>query len=106
MAPPSLPERLLAWVLGPGPWTESILGDLHEEHAQIARVNRRRAAFWYCRQALRLGVRAAVRPMRRERRAPQLPSPRGDSPMRTLVFDARYAVRSMIKGRRRQPSSC
>ena len=31
MAPPSLPERLLAWVLGPGPWTESILGDLHED---------------------------------------------------------------------------
>ena len=54
--PPRLAERLLAMALGGGEWSETILGDLHEEHAARAGSSRSRAAFWYCRQACRLGA--------------------------------------------------
>ena len=36
--PPRLAEQLLAAALGDGEWSESILGDLFEEHASRADV--------------------------------------------------------------------
>ena len=41
--PPSFPERILSAILGTDPWTESIVGDLHEEYARLAAASRRLA---------------------------------------------------------------
>jgi putative ABC transport system permease protein len=104
--PPAFPERLLAAMLGADAWTESILGDLHEEYARLATASRRlskpRADLWYCLQALALGGRSTVaRAARRlspsKRTLPATPSTRGDSVMRTLALEARYAARTLWK---------
>ena len=103
-APPGLAERVLAMALGDGEWSDTILGDLHEEHAARARASRSRAAFWYCQQACRLATRGIAarfrrtRPWRARRDLPSLPPrPAGDTLMRTLVLEARYAIRSILK---------
>ena len=44
-APPRVAERLLSATLGAG-WAETILGDLHEEHARRAAVSRFAASVW------------------------------------------------------------
>jgi putative ABC transport system permease protein len=98
-APPRLAERLLAATLEPG-WAETILGDLHEEHARRAAGGRFTAAIWYGAQALRLlsryGPRAVWRRIHVER--PRASStPRGDSLMRTLGLDVKYALRSNLQ---------
>ena len=66
LVPPRLAERLLAMALGDGEWSETILGDLHEEHAARAGASRSRAAFWYCRQACRLGATGIAARIRRK----------------------------------------
>ena len=90
--------------LGDGEWSETILGDLHEEHAARAGSSRSRAAFWYCRQACRLGATGIAarirrnRPSRVRRDLPSLPpQTAGDSLMRTLGLESRYALRSILK---------
>jgi putative ABC transport system permease protein len=97
--PPRVAERLLSATLEAG-WAETILGDLHEEHARRAAANRLAAAAWYSTQALRLasrfGARALWRCLRFERR-PAAPAPRGDSLMRTLGLDVKYAFRSNLQ---------
>jgi putative ABC transport system permease protein len=100
--PPPLAERLLAALLGPGDWADSIAGDLHEEHAARRRqTGRVAAALWYWAQAVRIGVRkvstraaAAVRP----NDIPEmLPTTHGDSLMRTIGLETRHALRAMFK---------
>jgi putative ABC transport system permease protein len=99
--PPAAAERLLARVLGAGDWTESVIGDLHEEHLRLARRSRLRAAAWYWALALRLSARGLTHRTRSTR--PQYivpagpPAPRGDSLMRTLGLETRHALRSIIK---------
>ena len=98
-APPRVAERLLSAALGAG-WAETILGDLHEEHARRAATSRFAASVWYSTQALRLasryGPRALWRRMHVERpRA--ISAPRGDSLMRTLGLDVKYALRSNLQ---------
>ena len=98
-APPRVAERLLSATLGAG-WAETILGDLHEEHARRAATGRFAASVWYSTQALRLasryGPRALWRRMHVERpRA--ISAPRGDSLMRTLGLDVKYALRSNLQ---------
>jgi putative ABC transport system permease protein len=103
--PPSFPEHLLSAILGPGPWAESILGDLDEEYSRLAsrsgRLARPRADVWYCRQALALGARSAgaraARLLSRPDPAPVTTPHRGDSIMRTLGLETRYALRSLWK---------
>jgi hypothetical protein len=53
-------ERLLSAALGAG-WAETILGDLHEEHARRAATSRFAASVWYSTQALRLASRYGPR---------------------------------------------
>ncbi len=102
--PPRLAERLLATALGDGEWSETILGDLHEEHAVRSGSSRSRASSWYWRQACRLSVAGIVARVRRRRESrqtrdlPSLPSrPPGDTLMRTLGLESRYAVRTILK---------
>ena len=104
--PPSFPEHLLSAILGPDSWTESILGDLHEEYARLASRSRRlarpRADLWYCLQALALGARCAggraYRRLSRSDSTPPINTPtRGDSVMRTLGLETRYALRTLWK---------
>ncbi len=103
MTPPRLATRLLAAALGRTEWTESILGDLHEEHAARRGRSRVSADAWYWLQAVRLGARGAARrahgavPSSRGA-VPSLPTPSpGDSLMRTLNLETRYALRSIRK---------
>jgi putative ABC transport system permease protein len=97
--PPRAAERLLSITLEPG-WAETILGDLHEEHARRAAKGRFAASIWYSTQALRLATRygppALWRRIRVERRR-AVSAPRGDSLMRTLGLDLRYALRSNLQ---------
>jgi putative ABC transport system permease protein len=98
-APPRLAERLLSATLA-AEWAETILGDLHEEHARRASASRLAASIWYSTQALRLasryGLRALWRVVRFERPGRASP-PRGDSLMRTLGLDLKYALRSNLQ---------
>ncbi len=97
--PPRVAERLLSTTLEPR-WAETILGDLHEEHARRAATSRFAASAWYSLQALRLasryGARALWRGIRVERQ-PAVSAPRGDSLMRTLGLDVKYALRSNLQ---------
>ena len=97
--PPTVAERLLSAMLE-AHWAETILGDLHEEHARRAAAGRFTAAIWYCTQALRLasryGPRAVWRCLHVER-PPAISAPRGDSLMRTLGLDVKYALRSNLQ---------
>src|SRR5688572_32113827 len=58
--PPRVAERLLSATLEPR-WAETILGDLHEEHARRATASRFAASVWYSLQALRLASRYGAR---------------------------------------------
>src|SRR5262249_42742374 len=98
--PPCLIERLLTIVL-PDDWTDSVLGDLHEEYARAAETSRLRADLWYVAEATRLIARCSARTAsRRLGPAPRVPTsevPRGDSAMRTIGLETRYAIRSLLK---------
>ena len=101
--PPRLAERLLGSVLGGGEWSESILGDLHEEHAVRAARSRPRAAVWYWTHAVRLATRGLTARGREASpassfiAAPVPPPHPGDSLMRTLGLEMRHAGRSILK---------
>ena len=101
--PPRLAERLLASVLGGDEWSESILGDLHEEHAVRAARSRPRAAAWYWTHAVRLSTRGMAARTRAALSSPSLLAPPvtpphpGDSLMRTLGLEVRHACRSILK---------
>src|SRR6185436_9581973 len=105
-APPAIAERLLVLLLGSGEWAESIAGDLHEEHARLVGLAvplaNVRAHAWYWLLALRLGLRAGARralPVHRRQPAglPAIPPVHGDSLMRTLGLETRYALRAVWK---------
>jgi putative ABC transport system permease protein len=101
--PPRLAERLLATALGRGEWTESVLGDLHEEYRNHASRSRLHASIWYWLQATRLAARGMAAHLRRAPRTPTYISPdvprqpSGDSLMRTLGIEIRHACRSILQ---------
>lgn len=103
--PPRVAEWLLSLLVGPGSARDVVLGDLHEEFARFASRRRRLghglAILWYWREAARIGARLAWRRLARHVARPaSLPGPlpyRGDSIMRTLLLDLRYAWRSLVK---------
>ena len=102
VTPPVRAEQLLAAALGDNEWSESILGDLHEEYASLAQRSPVRARIWYWLQALRLSARAGVGRARHARRShhysPATPSPAcGDSLMRTIGLETRHALRAIVK---------
>jgi putative ABC transport system permease protein len=73
-------RRLLSLVLGPSPKGRSILGDLEEEHAERATINRTEADRWFRREAVGVLLR---RP--------------GDSLMRRFTHDFVEAARALGK---------
>jgi hypothetical protein len=106
VSPPRIAERLLAAALGRSQRREDILGDLHEEHAALAREAPARAALWYWAQATRLFIRsAALRSSGRLRGGSSRRAMRsaakttGDSLMRTIGLEIRYAIRAIVKQR-------
>jgi putative ABC transport system permease protein len=100
MRPPRIAERIIAAVSGPSPWTETTLGDLSEEHA--ARSTRRGsmpADVWYWLQTISIVGGVVARGLSRAWRAVVVSLKTGDSPMRTLIAEFRFALRTL----RRQP---
>ena len=94
--PPLWAERLLAAALPDAGWRESVLGDLHEEHAFRARVSPRRARLWYAAQAVGLSARYRLRSRKKSKPWTSGPRKRGQT-MARLIADARFAVRGMWK---------
>jgi len=93
--PPSVLTRALLAVL-PSSRADEISGDLHEEFLLTARRSGvARARLWYAGQAARFGLHALGR-LARAPGDPHSPNP-GDSLMRSLMIDARHAVRTLWK---------
>ena len=80
--PPSFPERILSAILGTDSWTESIVGDLHEEYARLAAASRRLAKPRADVLVLPAGPRArcTLRGRSRVRRDCHAPTERSPSP--------------------------
>jgi putative ABC transport system permease protein len=97
--PPATAERLLTFVLGDNDWSESILGDLHEEYAAKADRSAITATVWYWIHVLRLGARGLARRATtpRSRVPAPVPPPPGDSLMRTLTLELRHSLRALLK---------
>ncbi|HUQ87655.1 MAG TPA: ABC transporter permease [Vicinamibacterales bacterium] len=89
----SHPPALAAWLVGRAVSDrrrEELLGDLEELfHQHYVKRGRREARRWYWRQA----ANAVIDVIRDRRRQPQPPA--GDSVMRTIIQDFRYALRSL-----------
>ena len=82
--PPRFAEDLLALALPDDGWGEAVLGDLHEEHAAIARERGARLArLWYVGQVSRLGARHLGR---------SLIGPRPDGPKSPRKFLFIYII--------------
>src|SRR5262249_24477783 len=86
-------ERLLALAL-PEAWRESVLGDLHEEHAKRARHAPRRARLWYATEAARLALRFALRPRKKAELGAHARRTKGET-MNRVLGDARFALRAL-----------
>jgi putative ABC transport system permease protein len=89
--PPWIAERLLTGALRNPRERDMVLGDLHEEW--LARHSSGEpAAWWYWRTAIAIALHALFRP------APtNHPSVSGDSIMLTLLMEAKFAIRGLLK---------
>src|SRR6186997_3228690 len=87
--PPRLALRLLSWRLDPE-WRDFVVGDLDEEFRARATASLPRARWWFWRQTLR----CLAAPPRSGRRGGLGP---GDSFMRTLAADVRYATHVLLR---------
>ena len=90
------PPRFAIWLLSMrlgDEWREFVVGDLEEEFATRSGDSRLAARGWFWWQTLRcLLAPPAVQPDTR-----QLKPTRGDSTMRTLIADVRYALRVLSR---------
>jgi len=90
------PPRLAIWLLSrrlPNEWCDFVVGDLQEEFATRNSDSRLAARGWFWWQTLRcLAAPLPARPRTR-----QLEPVRGDSAMRQLIADGRYALRVMSR---------
>jgi predicted permease len=91
---PRLAVRLLSWRL-PDEWRDFVLGDLEEEFRIRAAEAPAAARRWLWRQVLRCMIAPPQAPASRPH--PSYPSRRGDPFMRTLLADARHALRVFIR---------
>ncbi|HET7617019.1 MAG TPA: permease prefix domain 2-containing transporter [Vicinamibacterales bacterium] len=87
--PPRLAVRLLVLRL-PAEWRDFVLGDLEEEFRTRAAASPASARRWFWRQT----IRCLAAPPRDRAFTVSSVDPPGDSFMRTLVADIRYAVRT------------
>lgn len=97
--PPRLAEALLARTLRHETWRDTTLGDLREEWTTIRQsTSPARASLWYWREVGTLLI-DHVQHQRRARRRARLahPVPGKDSPMRTLLTEARLAARALSR---------
>ncbi len=95
-APPRAVERALEMLL-PRDSRESMLGDLAEEFHRVHLAHgRRRAARWYCQEAIAAAIHGITHRSARRDTA-QHPSPQRDNVMTTLRADFRYAVRNVAR---------
>ena len=89
--PPRLAVRLLTMRL-PADWLDFVIGDLAEEFASRAARSAVAAHAWFWWQTIRCLILPPP-----VRRAPQLFRTSGDSRMRTVFADFRYALRVMAR---------
>jgi predicted permease len=94
----SSPPRLASWLLArrlSEEWSDFVLGDLEEEFEQRRRVSPLAARRWYWRQT----IRCLARPPRIDHRfaLSSVSHPQGDSIVRTLIADFRYAIRVLFR---------
>ena len=92
---PRLAARLLSWRLPPE-WRDFVIGDLDEEYRQRAAASPAAARYWLWRQVVRCLI-APPAPSHPSSPSSPSPSPRGDSFMRTLLADARHALRVFVR---------
>ena len=98
--PPALAERWLVRCLGKGPAAAAALGDLHEEFAARAKAGSRWAALWYAGEAASLATafgRERFTAAVREHRAFAHEKRQGDSVMRILLEDLRFAAVALAR---------
>jgi len=89
--PPRLATRLLEARLA-DEWRDFVLGDLEEEFHARANVSAARARWWFRWQAIRCLV---MPPRERYRPLPSIST--GDSIVRTVLSDLRYALRLLLR---------
>jgi putative ABC transport system permease protein len=105
VTPPRLATRALEALIGARGWRETVLGDLHEEYVARACSRRvlagARADGWYWLQAAAIGARYGAARVFAARGAhnPGSEPRRGDSLMRTIGLELRYALRMLVKRR-------
>jgi putative ABC transport system permease protein len=90
------PPRFAVWLLGirlPTAWRDFVLGDLEEEFGDRSADSPFAARAWFWWQTLRCLV--APPPVRRPTR--QVHSIEGDSIMRQVIADVRYAMRVILR---------
>jgi predicted permease len=92
----SRPPRLAVWLLArrvPACWRDFVMGDLEEEFETRRLSSPARAHRWFWWQTIRC---LAAPPRTHRRTQPVRPSP-GDSIVRTLIADLRYATRVLAR---------
>jgi putative ABC transport system permease protein len=89
--PPRLAERLLALVIRDPLERDMVLGDLHEQWI-ARRGSPTRASSWYCAQSFAIALHVVMRTS--PEATPGVP---GDSVIRNLLMEYRYAARSLLK---------
>jgi len=91
-------ERIAGAVSDRSRWSETTLGDLSEEHAALcARRGRLLADAWYWLQTISLVGTATAAGARRIGRVTVTAFSTGDSPMRTLISELKFAVRTLAR---------
>ncbi len=91
------PPRVAVWLIEATvaePAREFLLGDLDEQFGRLAPGDGRRASRWYWRQALSAAWHVGVRGRRNPRNPHRRP---GDSPMRQMLSDVRFALRLLVR---------
>ncbi len=100
--PPRTAERLLEWLLPPGPAREGLLGDLAEEHAdRVVRDGVARAHAWYWSSAAGLTSAYVIERTRTvfAGRRSSVTGPHSGTGLASIAADVRYAVRTLSRSR-------
>jgi putative ABC transport system permease protein len=96
MKPPANPPRLAAWLLTTRlseEWRDFIVGDLEEEFRTLTSDSPLAARTWFWWQT----IRCLARPPRSRRHPTQFASSPGDSRMRPMPLDLKFAFRTLFR---------
>ncbi len=101
LRPPLLVQALITLLLPSGLGRDGVIGDLAEEHAEIARRSRMGARWWYWSQVAAVVGRVGIARLRREPRSTrpthEVQKASGYGGFETLVADVRYAARRLLR---------